>query len=80
MSSPPKYIGVKALKHDFKAVVEVGGVRTPLGHFATAEEAARAYDKAVVAHRGRTGQGLKGARLNFPEGVCACACAGMRVR
>jgi hypothetical protein len=47
----------------FLAQVGIDGRRTFLGRFATAEEAARAYDAAAVKHFGEF------ARVNFPEGA-----------
>lgn len=45
----------------WRAEVHVGGRRTFLGYYRTAEDAARAYDDAARKHHG------KFARLNFPR-------------
>lgn len=53
--------GVRALKGKYQARITVRGKRRPLGCFRTAEEAARAYDRAAARHF----PGV--AHLNFPE-------------
>lgn len=53
--------GVRALKGKYQARITVRGRRRPLGCYRTAEEAARAYDRAAQKHF----PGV--AFLNFPE-------------
>ena len=61
-SQPGKFRGVRSRgKGRYSAELKVKEVRRWLGIFATAEEAARAFDKAAFEARG------KEARLNFPE-------------
>ena len=61
-SQPGKFRGVRYRgKGRYSAELKVKEVRRWLGIFATAEEAARAFDKAAFEARG------KEARLNFPE-------------
>ena len=58
---PGKYRGVRCRREGrFSAEIKVGNVRRWLGTFSTAEEAARAFDKAAMQVSGRN------ARLNFP--------------
>jgi hypothetical protein len=54
------YKGVSPYRGKWQATIRVEGKLKWLGSFGTAEEAARAYDDAVLASRGRTGV------LNFP--------------
>ena len=61
-SQPGKFRGVRYRgKGRYSAELKVKEVRRWLGIFTTAEEAARAFDRAAFEVRG------KGARLNFPE-------------
>ena len=61
-SQPGKFRGVRYhAKGRYSAELKVKEVRRWLGVFATAEEAARAFDRAAFEVRG------KEARLNFPE-------------
>ena len=55
-----KYKGVSPYRGKWQATIRVEGKLRWLGSFDTAEEAARAYDDAVLEHRGRSGV------LNFP--------------
>lgn len=55
--------GVSPYRGKWQATIRVGGKLKWLGSFGSAEEAARAYDEAVIEHRGRTGV------LNFPMRV-----------
>ncbi|CAN5810275.1 hypothetical protein BH23GEM3_BH23GEM3_06840 [soil metagenome] len=54
------YKGVSPYRGKWQATIRVSGKLQWLGTFPTAEEAARAYDDAVLEHRGRKGV------LNFP--------------
>ena len=56
-----KYKGVSPYRGKWQATIRLEGKLKWLGSFATAEEAARAYDDAVLEHRGRSGV------LNFPK-------------
>lgn len=56
-----KYKGVSPYRGKWQATIRVNGKLLWLGSFESAEEAARAYDDAVIEHRGRTGV------LNFPN-------------
>ena len=58
-SSPYKGVS-RYRKGKWQATIRVDGKLRWLGSFDTAEEAARAYDDAVLEHRGRT------SLLNFP--------------
>ncbi|MDQ3557472.1 MAG: AP2/ERF family transcription factor [Gemmatimonadota bacterium] len=55
-----KYKGVSPYRGKWQATIRVEGKLRWLGSFETAEAAARAYDDAVLEHRGRSGV------LNFP--------------
>jgi hypothetical protein len=55
------YKGVSPYRGKWQATIRLEGKLKWLGSFATPEEAARAYDEAVLASRGRTGV------LNFPS-------------
>jgi hypothetical protein len=55
------YKGVSPYRGKWQATIRIGGKLKWLGSFASAEEAARAYDEAVLEYRGRTGV------LNFPK-------------
>lgn len=55
------YKGVSPYRGKWQATIRIEGKLKWLGSFATAEEAARAYDDAVIEFRGRTGV------LNFPK-------------
>lgn len=56
-----KYIGVQVIKGRFSASIQSSLRKQRLGTYATAEEAARAYDKAAKEIYGEF------AKLNFPE-------------
>jgi hypothetical protein len=56
-----KYKGVSPYRGKWQATIRVDGVLKWLGSFSSPEDAARAYDEAVLKHRGRTGT------LNFPK-------------
>jgi hypothetical protein len=58
-----KYKGVSPYRGKWQATIRVEGVLKWLGSFATAEDAAKAYDEAVLKYRGRAGT------LNFPKRV-----------
>jgi hypothetical protein len=56
-----KYKGVSPYRGRWQATIRLAGRLKWLGSFDTAEDAAMAYDDAVLEHRGRTGV------LNFPK-------------
>ena len=56
-----KYKGVSPYRGRWQATIRLNGKLKWLGSFDTAEEAALAYDEAVLEHRGRAGV------LNFPK-------------
>jgi hypothetical protein len=56
-----RYKGVSPYRGKWQATIRIEGKLKWLGSFETAEEAAEAYDDAVLEHRGRTGV------LNFPK-------------
>jgi hypothetical protein len=56
-----KYKGVSPYRGRWQATIRVEGKLKWLGSFDTAEDAARAYDDAVLTYRGRKGV------LNFPN-------------
>lgn len=56
-----KYKGVSPYRGRWQATIRIEGKLKWLGSFDTPEEAAVAYDDAVLKHRGRTGV------LNFPK-------------
>jgi hypothetical protein len=56
-----KFKGVSPYRGKWQATIRVDGVLKWLGSFATPEEAATAYDEAVLKYRGRAGT------LNFPK-------------
>lgn len=58
-----KFKGVSPYRGRWQATIRIDGKLKWLGSFDTAEEAALAYDDAVLEHRGRTGV------LNFPKRV-----------
>lgn len=58
-----KYKGVSPYRGKWQATIRIEGKLKWLGSYVTAEEAARAYDDAVLEFRGRTGV------LNFPTRV-----------
>lgn len=58
-----KYKGVSPYRGKWQATIRIDGKLKWLGSYLTAEEAARAYDDAVLEFRGRTGV------LNFPTRV-----------
>jgi hypothetical protein len=55
------YKGVSPYRGRWQATIRLNGKLKWLGSFESAEAAARAYDDAVLEHRGRTGV------LNFPK-------------
>ncbi len=62
-NSTSEYIGVSWAEQNqkWRAYITVNGVQMHLGYDDEEIEAARAYDRAVIEHRGRH------ARLNFPR-------------
>lgn len=56
-----KYKGVSPYRGKWQATIRLAGKLKWLGSFGTPEEAAMAYDDAVLEHRGRSGV------LNFPK-------------
>lgn len=55
-----KFKGVSPYRGKWQATIRLDGKLRWLGSYATPEDAARAYDEAVLEHRGRSGL------LNFP--------------
>jgi hypothetical protein len=55
-----RFKGVSPYRGKWQATIRLDGKLKWLGSFATPEDAARAYDDAVLEHRGRSGV------LNFP--------------
>ena len=64
-SNPCGYVGVRRSGKRYAARIYVEGEEIYLGSFDTAEEAARAYDRAADEHHGEF------ATKNFPERVSA---------
>lgn len=58
-----KYKGVSPYRGRWQATIRLDGKLKWLGSFDSAEDAARAYDDAVLEHRGRVGV------LNFPKRI-----------
>ncbi|CAN5818687.1 hypothetical protein BH23GEM6_BH23GEM6_08530 [soil metagenome] len=58
-----QYKGVSPYRGKWQATIRVEGILKWLGSFASPEEAATAYDEAVLKFRGRTGT------LNFPKRI-----------
>jgi hypothetical protein len=56
-----EFKGVSPYRGKWQATIRIDGKLKWLGSYGTAEEAARAYDDAVIEHRGRNGV------LNFPR-------------
>ena len=56
-----KFKGVSPYRGKWQATIRIDGTLRWLGSFPTPEDAARAYDEAVIEHRGRSGV------LNFPS-------------
>lgn len=56
----PSFIGVRRESRRYTAAIRKDGFYRHLGSFATAEEAAEAYDKAAIEIHGNE------AKLNFP--------------
>ncbi len=56
-----RFKGVSPYRGKWQATIRIEGKLKWLGSFETAEDAARAYDDAVLEHRGRSGV------LNFPS-------------
>ena len=72
----PKVKGVEKHKDRWRARIVANGIRYALGHHATAEDAARAYDIAATALHGPF------AALNYPDNAThdAALVAGVRDR
>ena len=62
MSNTSGYTGVYKVRHGFQAKITVGGQMKYLGIYDTPEEAAFAYDRAVVKYK------LASSKLNYPDG------------
>jgi hypothetical protein len=61
-SAKTGFRGVTQYRKDtWKSEIKTNGLRIYLGYYATAEEAARAYDRAAIKYFGEF------AKLNFPE-------------